>query len=119
MAILTGERESFLSEGAQSPSPVLTRALISLVSMLNFSSCWDGLAASFPLNDCLWKRPAGGLGRICEVATFRFGAAPGTKLDRMILRLAGGGDTGTFPPEFKSGVGRREGRMLMFWFLGG
>lgn len=101
-----------LSEFAASPSLALeTRALIRRESMLNFSSCCDGLGASFPRKDCLWKRPAGGLGRMCEFATFKFGAPPGLKLDKMALRLTGG-VTGILELlEFTNGVG--SGRILM------
>jgi hypothetical protein len=49
------------------------------------------------------------------------GLFPGTKLERMELSVEGLLTLGrTNPPGGgRSGVGRREGRMLIFWFLGG
>jgi hypothetical protein len=40
------------------------RAVIRRVSSVNLSSCCEGFGGSFPRNDCRWKRPGGGDGRI-------------------------------------------------------
>ena len=98
------------------------RAVTRRLSRVNLSSCWAGLGGSFPRKDCRWKRPGGGEGRIWEdVWAVMFGLFPGMKFARMLLRLAGLPTLGrTMPPGGgRSGVGRREEGMLMFWFLGG